>query len=65
MSVDSIVDDYIPEVQKLVNSLVIPVVFSAGALAFVLVEVGSLDSGVTQTIGKSHNLWRSVRPMNG
>jgi hypothetical protein len=65
MSVDSIVDDYIPEVQNLVNSLVIPLVFSAGALAFELLEVGSLDSGVTETIGKSHILCRPVRPING
>ena len=59
MPVDSIVDDYIPEVQKLVNYLVIPVVLSAGALALVLVDVGSFDSGVTHIIGKSLSLYKA------
>jgi hypothetical protein len=65
MSVDSIVDEYIPEVQKLVNYLVVPIVLSAVALALVLVDVGSFDSGVTEIVGKSLSLWAPMRRTDG
>jgi len=53
MPVDSIVDDFVLEVQRMMNSLALPVALAAVALTLVLFDVTAIDRIFSKIVGKS------------